>query len=243
MHWLKDHWKEIFVALGVLSAVCTVINARLPKDENGYVKRPPSWPSFFWRVLIDLLAWVPQPGKAGLFGPLPLNVPGIPSFNTPPKADEIRRTEPPKSAGIIGFGVMIVLALGGIALACFLSGCANPIAATRLTISTTASFHADAFEQFKSWDKTHQIEIVAQSSTKEERDAKTTEYRAARDKVRKAFVDLYAGLRAAETATNMAAQGVKNPKDLTAIAMALMQNARDLLEALRLIGVPLGGLI
>jgi hypothetical protein len=82
---LYNAHRSLFITLGsILVLAASWINANLPRDASGYVKRPTSWPAFFGRMVIDLLALVPQPGKAGVFGPL--NVPGLLSMNTPKPA-------------------------------------------------------------------------------------------------------------------------------------------------------------
>jgi hypothetical protein len=77
-------WTNVLIALGVLSALATLINGRLPRDAEGNPTRPKSWWQFYWMLLVDVLSWVPQPGKAGLFGRLPFNLPVMPS-HTPPQ--------------------------------------------------------------------------------------------------------------------------------------------------------------
>lgn len=77
-------WTNLLVVLGILSALATIINARLPRDTEGNPIRPKSYGQFFWMLFIDLLSWMPQPGKAGIFGKLPFNLPLMPS-HTPPQ--------------------------------------------------------------------------------------------------------------------------------------------------------------
>lgn len=94
-HWLKAHYGTILVVLGVMSAIATFINMRLPKDADGYVMKPPSgWGPWVWRLIVDVLSWAPQPGRSGPFG-LPVTAPGLPSFgkNTEPSAP--RGVDPP----------------------------------------------------------------------------------------------------------------------------------------------------
>lgn len=121
MHWLKENWREVVAVMATVSAICTYVNAKLPKDANGYVLRPPSWWSFFWRLFVDILAWTPQPGKAGIFGPVPVNLPGISSHNTPPGDNEFRKASA-SDAGAISLTVLLMLALCGIGAAIF-AGC------------------------------------------------------------------------------------------------------------------------
>jgi hypothetical protein len=87
MEFLDAHpkLKWTLCALGVLSLLCSFINARLPRDAEGHVTRPTSWGQFVWRVVVDLLALVPQPGRVGILGPI--NLPGL-SSHTPPNGDQ-----------------------------------------------------------------------------------------------------------------------------------------------------------
>jgi hypothetical protein len=87
MRWLSEHSQMLWIIIGGLSAVASWLNANLPKDVSGYVKRPTSWPLFYLRMVIDLLALVPQPGKAGVLGPI--NLPGMLSMNTPKRPEGV----------------------------------------------------------------------------------------------------------------------------------------------------------
>ncbi len=82
---LKEYvtWQRLLAAWATMTVVATFINVRLPRDAAGNPTRPKSWWQFFWMMFIDLAAIAPQPGKAGLFGMLPINLPGVPS-HTPP---------------------------------------------------------------------------------------------------------------------------------------------------------------
>lgn len=98
--WLQTYWPAILVVASIVTGLATAIQARLPKDLDGNVTRPRNWGAFFWRLFVDVLSWLPQAGKSGLFGPL--NLPGLPSLGDKPVmapteevTDPVRKIPPP----------------------------------------------------------------------------------------------------------------------------------------------------
>lgn len=89
---IRDYltWQRIVIGWCVMTAIATFINLRLPKDADGKPTRPKSWWQFLWMMFIDLAAVSAQPGKAGVFGMLPINLPGVPSHTPPQDPTEIK---------------------------------------------------------------------------------------------------------------------------------------------------------
>jgi hypothetical protein len=117
---LKAAWPVIVAVAVVLSGVATFVQARLPKDAAGNVQPPVHWGAFIWRVVVDFLAWIPQSGKWGAFGPV--NIPGLPSLGDKPNKP----------------GLLLVLILPGF----FVAGCCPTWAASSykgLTIGVNAN--------------------------------------------------------------------------------------------------------
>lgn len=228
--WFRSHLSTILAVLGVLSVVCTFINARLPRDAEGHVTRPKSWGEFIWRALVDLLALVPQPGKAGLLGPV--NVPGMPSLGTKPGEDVLR--------------VLLVVGLGGMLWA-GAGGCATtPITRAHLALTTAADIGGAAYKAIDTYDAQLDAEEKASATAANDTTAaraKLADWRPKRAKAL-AAVHAYAAAILAWQVALQTAEGLKSGAGFDAIAFmqGIARAASDLLDALRGLGVALPNL-
>lgn len=142
------------------------------------------------------------------------------------------------------WGWLLLMALVGLLMfagAVSLAGCADPIMATRSAIATASSVQHDAVDQFKAWDRPHQLELARAAADMTTGAAALEQYRDKRKAVVAAAKDLYASNRAAEVATNMVEAGLQSKDKLPAIVGALMKQVNELLQAIRLAGLDLGG--
>jgi hypothetical protein len=123
-----------------------------------------------------------------------------------------------------------------------LAGCANPIQGARIGLLTAEKFQIKTVDQWKAYDRQHQLDIVAAAKSEAEGKAALLEYRTkVQTPVVKALQGLYLGYVAADEAVALAAMG-KSKIDLAAVVATLFDLVEKTKNTLVELGVPLGGL-
>ena len=106
----------------------------------------------------------------------------------------------------------------------------------RTTVSVTHEAVKAADAGFLSWDKQHQLELVSQSESREEAEAKLTAYRAKREPIVKAFAIAYSSIAAAAAVIPLVEKGI-NPEtelvDLLADALKASIEVKAAIDQLR----------
>lgn len=104
------------------------------------------------------------------------------------------------------------------------------------TLSTSLAATNAARDQFISWDKAHQMELVDAAATKEEAEAALAAYRAKRVKVIRAFTIAYTSIGAAAALIPLVDKGIKKELDLlplltdVAAGVAAVKEAYDAIK-------------
>ncbi len=93
-------------------------------------------------------------------------------------------------------------------------GATSFVDTTHKTLATSMAATNAARDQFLSWDKAHQLEIVDGADTKEEAQGALASYRAKRLKVIRAFTIAYTSIGAAVALIPLIERGIRKDIDL-----------------------------